>query len=288
MILFGILLVAFVGAIAGFLLIYVPIKESMVHAQEKAERQVSAELEEMFLFIPVDKLGWVKLGFTLVVGITLFLLLGNAKPPAPLIAAIIGGILGWFGPEITIRLMRKKRTQMFGEQLVDGLVLLSNGLRAGFTLQQAIEMLVEETKPPISQEFALFLREVKVGVDLDQALLNIVKRTGDEDLSLAVTAVMITRQLGGNLAEIFDRIVTMTRDRKILEGKVNSLTSQGRLQAAIVALMPYTLAFVISKVNPELMSLLWTTMPGFLCIALIVILDTVGYFWVLKLSKIEY
>ena len=276
------------GAIAGFLLIYVPIKESMVHAQEKAERQVSAELEEMFLFIPVDKLGWVKLGFTLVVGITLFLLLGNAKPPAPLIAAIIGGILGWFGPEITIRLMRKKRTQMFGEQLVDGLVLLSNGLRAGFTLQQAIEMLVEETKPPISQEFALFLREVKVGVDLDQALLNIVKRTGDEDLSLAVTAVMITRQLGGNLAEIFDRIVTMTRDRKILEGKVNSLTSQGRLQAAIVALMPYTLAFVISKVNPELMSLLWTTMPGFLCIALIVILDTVGYFWVLKLSKIEY
>ena len=286
--LYVILIIAFVAAIAGFLLIYVPIKESMVHAQERAERSVSAELEEMFLFIPVDKLGWVKLGFMLTAGTVLFLLLGNAKPPAPLIAAVIGGITGWFGPEITLKMMRTKRTAMFGEQLVDGLVLLSNGLRAGFTLQQAVEMLVEETKPPISQEFSLFLRELKVGVDMDQALLNIVDRTKDEDLSLAVTAIMITRQLGGNLSEIFDRIVTMTRDRKILEGKVESLTAQGRLQAAIVALMPYALAFFISKINPELMSLLWTTWPGFGAIALIVILDTVGYFWVLKLSKIEY
>lgn len=286
--LFIILIIAFFAAIAGFLLVYVPIKESMVHAQERAERNVSAELEEMFLFIPVDQLVWVKLGFMLTIGTVLFLLLGNAKPPAPVIAAILGGIAGWFGPEFTIKLMRRKRTKMFGEQLVDGLVLLSNGLRAGFTLQQAVEMLVEETKPPISQEFALFLREVKVGVDIDQAMLNIVERTKDEDLSLAVTAMMITRQLGGNLSEIFDRIVSMTRERKILEGKVESLTAQGRLQAAIVALMPYALALVISKVNPEMMSLLWTTLPGFGALALIVILDTAGYFWVLKLSKVEY
>jgi len=286
--LYIILIIAFFAAIAGFLLVYVPIKESMVHAQEKAERNVSAELEEMFLFIPVDQLVWVKLGFMLTVGTVLFLLLGNAKAPAPLIAAILGGIAGWFGPEFSVKFMRRKRKKMFGEQLVDGLVLLSNGLRAGFTLQQAVEMLVEETKPPMSQEFALFLREVKVGVEMDQAMLNIVERTKDEDLSLAVTAMMITRQLGGNLSEIFDRIVSMTRERKILEGKVESLTAQGRLQAAIVALMPYALCLVITKVNPEMMSLLWTTLPGFGALALIVILDTAGYFWVLKLSKVEY
>ncbi len=286
--LYLVLLMIFVAAGAAFMLVYVPMKQSIDQAQARAERAVSAELEEMFLFIPVDKLGYAKLACMAMAGFVGYLIFGNAKPPAPYVAAGFMACLGYFGPELTVRILRTKRRKAFAEQLVDGLVMMGNGLRAGFTLQQAMELLVNETKPPISQEFGLLLREVRVGVDLDQAMLNMCRRTKDQDLELAVTAVMITRQVGGNLPEIFERICAMIRDRKTIEGKADALTAQGKLQALIVASMPYILLMVISKINPEMMALLWTTLPGFLAIGLMVILDTAGYFWVLKLTKIEY
>ena len=286
--LYIILLVCFVAIIMAFLMIYVPLKEGYSKADAKAQASVAKELDEMFLFIPVDYLGYIKFGCLVGFGLVVFMLTFNMKQPGPYIAAGLAAAIGYFAPEIVVHRLKIKRRKDFGEQLVDGLVLLSNGLRAGFTLQQAVEMLVEESRPPISQEFALVLRQYRLGMDIDEALTNCVKRTQDEDLGLAVTAVMITRQVGGNLAEIFDRIVTMIRDRKTLEGKVNSLTAQGRLQALVVALIPYVLGLVIAKINPEMMRLMWTTIPGFLALGLVIILDTAGYFWVLKLSKIEY
>lgn len=286
--LYVILLVCIAAIITGFLMIYVPLKEGYQKADERAQASVARELDEMFVFIPTDYLGYIKFGCLVGFGLVMFLLTFNMKQPGPYVMAGLAGVLGYFAPELLVHRLKIQRRKKFGEQLVDGLVLLSNGLRAGFTLQQAIEMLVEESKPPISQEFALVLRQYRLGVDIDEALLNCVKRTQDEDLGLAVTAVMITRQVGGNLAEIFDRIVTMIRDRKTLEGKVDALTAQGRMQAIVVAVIPYALGVAIVKINPELMRLMWTTIPGFLALALVVILDTVGYFWVLKLSKIEY
>jgi tight adherence protein B len=212
----------------------------------------------------------------------------EAKPPFPFIVAGVFGVIGYWAPEIVIVIMRRKRRAKFSEQLVDGLVLMSNGLRAGFTLLQAIDMLVEEMPAPISQEFDLVRREYRVGVDLDQALRNCVARTKDEDLDLMVTATQITRHLGGNLSEVFERIVAMVRDRKILSGKADALTSEGKLQAMVVGLLPYVFAFFMVKINPELMRLMWTTVPGFIALGLVVILDVAGYFWVRKVANIEY
>jgi len=140
----------------------------------------------------------------------------------------------------------------------------------------------------MSQEFELVRRQYKVGVDLDVALRNCVVRTKDEDLDLVVTAVQITRQLGGNLAEVFDRIVAMVRDRKILHGKADALTSEGKMQAMVVGLLPYGFLFAMIKVNPDLMRLMWTTLPGIGCLILTLILDVVGYLWVRKLASVEY
>ena len=286
--LYVILIISFAAAILAFLMIYVPIREGVKRANVHAEESVSKDLDAMFMFISVEHLTYVKVGCMVGLAAVLFLLAFNAKPPAPILVGIFGAVLGYFTPEIVLNYLRKKRIEKFGEQLVDALVLLSNGLRAGFTLQQALEMLVEESKPPISQEFALVLRQYRLGMDMDEALVKCVERTGDEDLGLAVTAVAITRQVGGNLAEIFDRIVAMIRDRKLLEGKVTSLTAQGKMQAMVVALIPYVLGIAVAKINPEMMKLMWTTLPGFLALGLVVILDFVGYMWVLKLTKVEY
>lgn len=286
--LYIILGISFLTVILAFQLVYVPLQQGVKRANEQAEKSVSKDLDAMFVFIPVDYLPYIKLGSMIVLGLAVYAITFNAKPPAPYVAGGLAGVLGYFAPEVLVRFMARRRLQKFSAQLVDALVLLSNGMRAGFTLQQAIEMLVEESDPPTSQEFALALRQYRLGMDIDEALLRCVHRTKDEDLGLAVTAVAITRQVGGNLAEIFDRIVSMIRDRKMLEGKVTALTAQGKMQAMVVACIPFVLGVAVAKINPDLMKLMWTTIPGFFALGLVIILDIIGYLWVLKLTKIEY
>ena len=254
----------------------------------RQKEQVARELEQMFIFISVDGLQKLKLTLACVVAVIGLIFAWDFAPPGPIVVAIIVGAMAYWGPEIFIIFLRRRRRAAFSEQLVDGLVMMSNGLRSGFTLQQAIDMLIEEMPAPISQEFDLVRREYRVGVDLDVALKNCVDRTKDEDLGLVVTAIQITRQLGGNLAEVFDKIVGMVRERKILQGKADALTSEGKMQAAVVGMLPYGFLFAMIKVNPDLMRLMWTTLPGFIALLFVVILDVVGYLWVRKMASIEY
>jgi tight adherence protein B len=283
-----ILLLVFAATGIAFYFLYQPVREAMQRNIFRQQAHVTHELEEMFIFISVDNLQKIKWSLAMVVaGIGLVLTWG-AKPPAPMIAAALLGLVAYWGPEIYIIYLRRKRRAAFSEQLIDALVLMSNGLRSGFTLQQAIDMLIEEMPAPISQEFELVRREFRLGVDLDVALKNCVNRTKDEDLGLVVTAIQITRQLGGNLAEVFDRIVAMVRDRKILAGKAEALTAEGKMQATVVGLLPYGFLFAMIKVNPEMMRLMWTTFPGLMALLAVIFLDTVGYLWVRKVANVEY
>jgi tight adherence protein B len=284
-----IILITVFGAVGtAFYFLYGPAREAMRRNVFRQKGHVAHELEEMFIFISVDGLQKLKWSLASVVAIIGLLFSWDAKPPIPIVVAVALGAVAYWGPELFIIFLRRRRRAAFSEQLVDGLVLMSNGLRSGFTLQQAIDMLIDEMPAPISQEFELVRREYKVGVDLDVALRNCVTRTNDMDLDLVVTAVQITRQLGGNLAEVFDRIVAMVRERKILAGKADALTSEGKMQATVVGLLPYGFMFAMIKVNPDLMRLMWTTLPGFGCLVLVVALDVLGYLWVRKLASVEY
>ena len=286
--LYLILIAVFAAVGVAFYFLYQPAQEAMRRNVFRQKGHVAHELEEMFIFISVD--GLQKLKWSLASGVACIGLLFSwgAKPPIPILVAVALGAVAYWGPEIFIIFLRRRRRAAFSEQLVDGLVLMSNGLRSGFTLQQAIDMLIEEMPAPISQEFELVRREYRVGVDLDVALRNCVTRTNDADLDLVVTAIQITRQLGGNLAEVFDRIVAMVRERKVLAGKADALTSEGKMQATVVGLLPYGFMFAMFKVNPDLMQLMWTTLPGFLCLVLVIGLDVAGYLWVRKLASVEY
>lgn len=283
-----ILIATFIAVGIACYAVYQRIGGAMERSIFRQKEHVSRELEEMFIFISVESLQKIK--WTLALGLAFigFIITWEAKPPISLIVAAAISPLGYWAPEISIFFLRRKRRESFSEQLVDGLVLMSNGLRSGFTLPQAIDMLIEEMPAPISQEFELVRRECRVGVELDQALRNCVTRTKDADLDLVVTAIQITRQLGGNLAEVFDRIVAMVRERKILVGKADALTSEGKLQAMVVGLLPYVFGFFMFKINPDLMRLMWTTWPGFGALALVVLLDVFGYLWVRKVASIEF
>ena len=286
--LYLILLLVFATVGIVFYFLYEPAQSAMKQNVFRQREHVAHELEEMFIFISVDNLQRIKWTLSMVMAGIGLILSWDAKPPAPMIVAVMLGVAAYWGPELYILYIRKQRRAAFSEQLVDGLVLMSNGLRSGFNLQQAIDMLIEEMPAPISQEFELVRREYKLGVDLDMALRHCVNRTKDEDLDLVVTAVQITRQLGGNLAEVFDRIVTMVRERKILAGKADALTSEGKLQALVVGLLPYGFLFAMIKVNPDMMRIMWTTIPGFIALLAVIFLDVVGYLWVRKVANVEY
>lgn len=282
------LIMTFLAVILAFYLIYIPLKENIHRSSRESRDRINKELEEMFIFLPFENFFMVKLGLGAGVGMLGFILFSTGTAMAPFISAGIGGLLGFYLPEIFIAFLRRRRRKQFSEQFIDGLVMLSNGLRAGFTLQQAMELLVEEMPAPLSQEFELILREYRLGVEIDQALQNAVTRTKDEDLDLAVSAIVITRRMGGNLAEIFERIVNMVRDRKLLGGKAAALTAQGKIQALVVGALPYGFGFILFQINPEMLRLMWTTIPGFIGLVIVVILDLIGYLWVKKIADVKY
>ncbi len=284
LILFGI----FLAVCCAIYFVSGPLQDAMKRNVFRQKEHVTRELEQMFIFISVDGLQRIKWSIAVALAGIGLIFAWDFAPPGPIIIAIIVGAIGYWMPELFIIYLRRRRRAAFSEQLVDGLVLMSNGLRSGFNLQQAIDMLIEEMPAPLSQEFDLVRREYRVGVDLDVALKNCVERTKDEDLGLVVIAIQITRQLGGNLAEVFDKIVNLVRERKILHGKADALTSEGKMQAAVVGLLPYGFLFAMIKVNPDLMRLMWTTLPGVIALLFVILLDVIGYLWVRKVASIEY
>lgn len=283
-----ILLLVFAAVGAAIFVLFKPLQDALKRNVFRQKEHVARELDQMFIFISVDGLQKIKWSLAVSIAGIAFVLAWDVVPPGNVIVGVVAGAAAYWGPEIFIIFLRRRRQAAFSEQLVEGLVLMSNGLRSGFTLQQAIDMLIEEMPAPMSQEFELVRREYRVGVDMDLALKNCVARTKDEDLELVVTAIQITRQLGGNLAEVFDRIVAMVRERKILKGKADALTSEGKMQAMVVGLLPYGFMFAMTKVNPEMMRLMWTTIPGFMCLVAVIALDVLGYLWVRKLASVEY
>jgi tight adherence protein B len=243
--------------------------------------QVSKSLEEMFVFRDPKRL------FQINVSITVLFFLFGLFVFNSLLYAILLGVGGFFLPRLFIWRAKRKRLQMFDEQLVDGLNVLSNALKSGLTMVQAIESLENELYPPISQEFGLVLREYKVGVPLDQALKNLTQRIPSEDLNLMVTSINIVQSVGGNLREIFDIIAKMVTERHKLELKTRALTAQGRSQGIIVGLLPAILGGVMFLMDPTLMLPFVTTAAGNVGIAAILFLQIMGYIMIKKIVTIE-
>src|SRR5690606_29791192 len=144
----------------------------------------------------------------------------------------------------------------------DGLSLMSGSMRAGASLNIALEGLVKEQQPPLSQEFALFLREQRIGVDYETSLQHMERRVPLQDFSMVVAALRISREVGGNLAEVLESLADTLRKKHMMEGKIDSLTAQGRLQGIVMAGLPILLAILLNFMEPEAMSKLWTTTVG--------------------------
>ncbi len=180
------------------------------------------------------------------------------------IALLIGAMVGFLLPRFWLNRRKGGRLNSFNKQLPDTITLIANALRAGSSFLQAIELVVRESRPPISTEFARVIREVNLGLPFDQALENMVRRVRSDDLELMATAISIQHQVGGNLAEILDSIAYTIRERVRIKGEIRTLTAQQRLSGYVVGMLPIGLAGFLFVAAPGFMDPMFLNPPGIL------------------------
>lgn len=204
-----------------------------------------------------------------------------------LIVALMGIFIGFVIPDSYINTIKKKRGKKLNEQLPEALTIISNGLRAGLSFSQAISLAGRDLESPIADEFTKVLRDNTLGKSLEDSLLDFTNRTDDEDIDMFVTAMIIQRQVGGNLSEILDTISNTIRERVRLKGDVNTLTAQSKLSAVIISLLPVGVIFILYALNPGYIGLLFTTTLGFLMVGIAVFLQIIGITILVKMTKLK-
>jgi tight adherence protein B len=178
------------------------------------------------------------------------------------LALLIGALIGFMLPRFWLNRRKGGRLNAFNKQLPDTITLIANALRAGSSFLQAIELVVRESRPPISTEFSRVIREVNLGLPFDQALENMVRRVRSDDLELMATAISIQHQVGGNLAEILDSISYTIRERIRIKGEIRTLTAQQRLSGYVVGFLPIGLAGFLFIAAPGFMDPMFANPPA--------------------------
>jgi tight adherence protein B len=178
------------------------------------------------------------------------------------VALLIGALVGFLLPRFWLNRRKGGRLNAFNKQLPDTITLIANALRAGSSFLQAIELVVRESRPPISTEFSRVIREVNLGLPFEQALENMVRRVRSDDLELMATAISIQHQVGGNLAEILDSIAYTIRERIRIKGEIRTLTAQQRLSGYVVGFLPIGLAGFLFVAAPGFMDPMFANPPS--------------------------
>jgi len=204
------------------------------------------------------------------------------------LAAVAGILLALAGSWLLLDLLQKNRLRQFEHQLPDALMLMASSLRSGYGLQRAIQAIRDEMRPPISIEFAKVLDETNVGLGMPEALFNLLQRVPLPDLDIAVTAILIQLDVGGNLAEVIEIVANTVRERQRISAEVDTLTAEGKLSGIILFILPIVMGIVIMVLNPSYMSALFKTSIGHLLIFCGIGLELLGGFVIKRMLEIDF
>lgn len=244
-------------------------------------RNAELEMADMFIFANGRQL--FILNLMLIVLVPLFL---HALFQI-LVLTIAGAIVAIFVPRLVFKSMNKKRLAKFEEQLPDAFMLLSGSLQSGASLNMALENVVQQSPAPLSQEFGLLIKNIRLGVTLEEALLKLEKRIPLPSFIMASSAIRISREVGGNLVETINTMAAMLRRKRVMEGKIDSLTAQGRAQGMFMAMLPVFLAGILSVIEPDAMSQLYTTRNGLIVLTIMVVMEVLGFLAIKRITTID-
>ncbi|MFQ5576070.1 MAG: type II secretion system F family protein [Anaerolineae bacterium] len=207
-----------------------------------------------------------------------------------------GAVLGFFLPKFYLGSRKRKRLKMFNDQLGDTITLMANGLRAGYSILQAMESVGREMPNPIAEEFRRVVREVQLGVSNERAMNNMVRRIPSEDLDLMITAINVQHEVGGNLSEILEVISFVIRERVRISGEIKTLTAQGMLSGYVISLLPIVLGLILFAMNQEYIGRMiyacettpCKTQPcGWIMLGVALFMIGIGFFAIQKIVRIE-
>jgi tight adherence protein B len=258
----------------------IPLLDQMISRRSWAERE-AAELTRADVPLRVGEFLLIRALLALVCFVIAFVVLRSA------IFALPFALPGYFIPWLWIKHLQAKRRRQFDDQLVDALQLLGSTLKSGYSFLQGMEAVAREMTAPISEEFDLLVREVGVGAKADDALLRLMDRIRSQDLELVVTAIMIQRQVGGELAGILETIVKTVRERQKIMRDVGTLTAQQRWSGYIIGALPIFIMLAISFVNPAYVAELFTTSHGNMMLVAAFVMEVIGFFVIRRIIAIE-
>jgi tight adherence protein B len=244
-------------------------------------RDTHFNLRELFLFADPSRLYAINLALMLLAAAATWLLTHS------LMLALIVAVLLAFAPRLIFGWMRRRRIDRIEQQLPDALLMIAGGAKAGLSLVSAVRQVSAELAPPLSQEFQLMQHEQRLGVTLDDSLENLTHRVPVQSVKLMVSAMRIASETGGGLAETLERTAATLRSQHAMELKIRALTAQGKLQAWIVGLLPLFLLWVLTQMEPDAMSLLWTTRMGWGVLVAVAIMEFFGVLIIRRIVAID-
>lgn len=272
------------GSSAGIIMWLLLNRYADTAARYKSSMDAStrATLSSMFVFVDnIEKYYSLYLAALLVLPFVVFLLSGYFSLGTITFVALL------FTPPILLKVLYNRRLRKIEQQLPDALAMLSGSLKAGSSLTIALDQLVQDSPSPISQEFSLLVRERKLGMDMDAALANMEQRIPLEEFAILISAIRISREVGGNLSETLDVVADTLRKKMTMEGKIASLTAQGKLQGLVMSSLPLLLMLVLFKLEPKAMALLFHSKLGIAVLSLVLVMELLGYLSIRKITRIN-
>ena len=254
--------------------------DQMISRRSWAERE-AAELARADIPLRVGEyllLRWMCAAGLAVVG---FVAGGNA------LFAVPAGLIGYFIPGMWVKQSQNKRRRKFEDQLVEAMMLLASSMRSGYSFLQGMEAITREMKPPVAEEFNRLIQELGIGANPDDSLLRLIDRVRSDDLELVVTAIMIQRQVGGELAGILDNIVKTVRERQRIKRDIQTLTAQQRWSGYIIGALPIIVLIVIWMFNRSYTDELFFQLHGQAMLGIAAVLEVAGFYMIRRIIDIE-
>jgi tight adherence protein B len=256
-------------------------KIAQTRGAEQELRRMEQQWASLFLFVDIRKLMALNASTLLMVLAAEWVL---TQSPVLLVISVVFFLCV---PRLTYGWLRQRRQVLFEAQLPDAIMSLSGALRAGASLNTGLMQLAQEAYPPLSQEIELIVREQRLGVSQDAALGNFARRMPLQTVVLLVSTIRIAAETGGELADALERTAHTLRSIAQAEGKIAALTAQGKMQAWVVGLLPILLMYVLSRMEPESMSKLWTTPLGWCALTVIAFLESMGVWLIRRIVAID-
>ena len=259
--------------------------------KERYIEETEVEIGDIFLLLPPKKILDLNIVFSVICGVVLSMIyalrIKELSIPMLLFLWGLGFAVSFPVPKLIFRMLRKRRLNKFNEQLEEALGNISGSLKAGFSINQAFDELAEQHKSPISVEFRMLTQEIRLGVNMEEALANMQKRLNSSDFDLVVTAIITARQTGGELTSTLERLAGLIRERMRINRKLAAMTSMGRLQAILIGLMPFMLLWGMYYVSPHMVSAFFDTTFGFIALGVAIVLDVIGFLVIKKITTID-